>query len=232
MKKAIAYVRVSTARQGQSGLGLEAQQRAVGDYVKANNCELVETFVEVETGKRNDRPELAKALAVAKRLKAMLVFPKVDRLARNTRFLLGIIESNVDAVFCDLPNIPPGATGKFILSMLASVAELEAGLISKRTKDALAAARARGVKLGAENEACRNLTADDARRGAEAAGKAVAKLAREAYDDLLPRIRSLRESGQSFAQVAESLNAEAATTRTGKPFTPMTVHRILKRAAR
>ncbi|MCE9531626.1 MAG: recombinase family protein [Planctomycetes bacterium] len=231
MKKIVGYTRVSTARQGQSGLGLEAQQTAINTYAAQHGCEVIATFIEIESGRKNDRPQLAKAIATAKRKKATLLFAKVDRLARNARFLLTVVESGADVVFCDLPNIPPGPTGKFILTQMASVAELEAGLISKRTKDALVAARARGSKLGAENERCRNLTRESVLRGAEAAGKAVSQLAREAYEDLLPRILALRLSGESFAQIAVKLNEDGQTTRQGKPLNAMTVLRILKRSA-
>jgi DNA invertase Pin-like site-specific DNA recombinase len=230
LKKIIGYARVSTARQGQSGLGLEAQQSAIDAYANQNGGETVKTFIEIESGRKNDRPQLAQAITLAKRLKGMLVFAKVDRLARNARFLLSVVESGADVVFCDLPNIPPGPTGKFILTQMASVAELEAGLISKRTKDALAVARSHGVKLGAENAQCRNLNRDAVLRGAQAAGQAITRLAREAYNDLMPRIRDLRKSGVSLAEIANRLNAEGQTTRNGRPFTAMTIHRIIKRA--
>ena len=105
-------------------------------------------MTEVESGKRNDRPELAKAIAQAKQIGAMLVFAKLDRLARNARFLLGLVESGADLIFCDIPQVPPGPLGKFMLTQLAAVAELEAGLIGQRTRAALAAAKERGVKLG------------------------------------------------------------------------------------
>src|SRR5262249_37304044 len=114
-RKLVAYYRVSTAKQGASGLGLEAQEASVLAYAKANDVEVIAVYREVETGKRADRPELAKALAHAKRAKATVIFAKLDRLARNARFLLGIVESGAEVVFCDFPNIPPGPTGKFIL---------------------------------------------------------------------------------------------------------------------
>jgi DNA invertase Pin-like site-specific DNA recombinase len=144
----IVYRRVSTARQGASGLGLEAQDVAVAAYAKGYGGTILRTYTEIETGKRADRPELAKALADCKRSRATLVIAKLDRLARNARFLLALIESGVDAAFCDLPTVPPGAIGKFLLTQMAAVAELEAGLISERTKAALAAYKARGGVLG------------------------------------------------------------------------------------
>jgi DNA invertase Pin-like site-specific DNA recombinase len=146
--KLIAYRRVSTARQGASGLGLEGQDAAVAAYARLAGAVVVRAYTEVKTGKRAARPELTKALADCKRSKATLVIAKLDRLSRNTRFLLTLIESGVDVAFCDLPHVPPGAVGKFLLTQMAAVAELEAGLISERTKAALAAYRARGGLLG------------------------------------------------------------------------------------
>ena len=151
--KFVAYLRVSTDRQGKSGLGLEAQREAVARYLNGGGWKLVAEYVETESGKRNDRPKLKAALSHAKAMGATVVVAKLDRLSRNTRFLLDVIESGADVVFCDLPQIPPGPTGKFLLTQMASVAELERGLISERTKAALAAAKARGVKLGNPNGA-------------------------------------------------------------------------------
>src|SRR5262249_9786304 len=146
--KLVAYYRVSTQKQGKSGLGLEAQQGTLNAYATSNGGTIAKSFIEVESGKKSDRPELAKAIAHAKRSKATLVVAKLDRLARNCKFLLTIVESGADVVFCDFPTIPPGPTGKFILTQMAAVAELEAGLISQRTKAALEAYKARGGLLG------------------------------------------------------------------------------------
>jgi DNA invertase Pin-like site-specific DNA recombinase len=156
--KLIAYYRVSTARQGASGLGLEGQGAAVTAYARAGGATLLRAYTEVETGKRSDRPELGKALADSKRSRGRLVIAKLDRLARNARFLLTLIESGVDVAFCDLPSVPAGAVGKFLLTQMAAVAELEAGLISERTKAALTAYKARGGLLGAARPGARRLT--------------------------------------------------------------------------
>ena len=110
-------------------------------------------YVETESGRRSDRPKLAAALAHAKAIKAKLVFAKLDRLTRNVDLLRSLVASDVDLVFCDLPNVPPGPMGRFLLTQMAAVAELEAGLIGERTRNALAAAKARGVKLGNPNGA-------------------------------------------------------------------------------
>lgn len=139
----IAYYRVSTTRQGQSGLGLEAQQQAVKQYLNGGNWQILAEFTEIESGKRNDRPKLAEAIALCKRLQATLVIAKLDRLARNVHFISGLMESGVEFVAVDNPN-----ANRLMLHMLAAFAEHEREQISRRTKDALAAAKARGVKLG------------------------------------------------------------------------------------
>jgi DNA invertase Pin-like site-specific DNA recombinase len=151
--KFVSYLRVSTDKQGRSGLGLEAQRAAVENYLDGGRWKLVAEYLEAESGRRSDRPKLSKALAHAKAIGATVVFAKLDRLTRNVDLLRSLVASDVDLVFCDLPHVPPGAMGRFLLTQMASVAELEAGLISERTKAALAAAKARGVKLGNPNGA-------------------------------------------------------------------------------
>ena len=151
--KFISYLRVSTDKQGKSGLGIEAQRQAVERYLNGGRWTVAAEYVETESGKRSDRPKLAAALAHAKAIKAKLVFAKLDRLTRNVDLLRSLVASDVDLVFCDLPNVPPGPMGRFLLTQMAAVAELEAGLIGERTRNALAAAKARGVKLGNPNGA-------------------------------------------------------------------------------
>jgi DNA invertase Pin-like site-specific DNA recombinase len=141
--KFISYLRVSTDKQGKSGLGIEAQREAVVRYLNGGQWTLSAEYVETETGKRADRPKLAAALAHAKAIGAKLVFAKLDRLTRNVDLLRSLVASSVDLVFCDLPSVPPGPMGRFLLTQMAAVAELEAGLIGERTKNALAAAKAR-----------------------------------------------------------------------------------------
>lgn len=145
--KFIAYYRVSTERQGRSGLGLEAQRAAVANYLNGGDWRIVAEFTEVESGRRSDRPELDKALAAARLHRCPLVVSKVDRLTRSVAFLSQLLEAGVDVRFADLPQIE-GATGRFLLQQMVAVAELEAGMISTRTKAALAAAKARGKALG------------------------------------------------------------------------------------
>lgn len=144
----VAYYRVSTDRQGRSGLGLDAQRRAVSEYLGASGLQPVSEFTEVESGRRADRPELAKALAACRRHGARLVIAKLDRLARNVAFVSGLMEADVDFVACDMPH-----ANRLTIHILAAVAEHEREMISARTKAALAAARARGTLLGFANPA-------------------------------------------------------------------------------
>jgi DNA invertase Pin-like site-specific DNA recombinase len=132
--KFVSYLRVSTDKQGRSGLGLEAQREAVARYLNGGSWKLVAEYVETESGKRSDRPKLAAALGHAKAIGATVVFAKLDRLTRNVDLLRTLVSSDVDLVFCDLPHVPTGAMGRFLLTQMASLAELEAGLISERTK--------------------------------------------------------------------------------------------------
>ena len=129
-KSAVTYLRVSTTKQGQSGLGLEAQRETVTKHLSSAGLELRSEYVEVESGKRKVRPQLEAALAEAKKRKAVLVVAKTDRLSRETKTLLAIVDSGVDILFCDMPILAPGAAGRFQLTLLAAAAEYEAGLIS------------------------------------------------------------------------------------------------------
>src|SRR5262249_29400720 len=143
VRRFIAYFRVSTDRQGRSGLGLDAQREAVLRHVGSNRGELIDEFCEIESGKRNDRPQLSAAIAATKKAKATLIIAKLDRLARNVHFVSGLMESGVDFVAADNPH-----ANKLMVHMLAAFAEHEREQISQRTKDALAAAKARGIRLG------------------------------------------------------------------------------------
>ncbi|EKN00827.1 recombinase family protein [Acidocella sp. MX-AZ02] len=219
----ISYFRVSTEKQGRSGLGLEAQQEAVAAYLAAHPGRVIASFVEVESGKRNDRPELAKALAACKLKGATLIVAKLDRLARNARFLLSVVEGTGDGgvVFCDMPQIPPGPVGKFLVTQMAAVGELEAGLISARTKAALVAAKARGKVLGGY-------------RGGPKADTALAAEARSRQaDDFAARVRplvdDLRGRGMSLRQIAERLGAEGVETARGGAWTADAVRRVMLR---
>jgi len=159
----ISYLRVSTARQGASGLGLEAQRAAVAAHIAAGGHTLVAEYVEVESGRKADRPQLAAALAACKLHRATLVIAKLDRLARNVAFIANLMDGGVDFVACDMPH-----ANRLTLHLLAAIAEHEREMISQRTKAALAAAKARGTRLGNPNGAAGLVaySADAARQSA------------------------------------------------------------------
>jgi DNA invertase Pin-like site-specific DNA recombinase len=225
--KFIAYLRVSTDKQGRSGLGVEAQREAVTRYLNGGNWTLVSEYVETESGKRTDRPKLAAALAHAKAIGATIVFAKLDRLSRNVDLLRSLVASSVDLVFCDLPHVPPGAMGRFLLTQMASVAELEAGLTSERTKAALAAAKARGVKLGNPNGA----RALRGKQTGNAEAVAAIKLKAQAHAaNLQSIVEDVRSQGiTSIRKIAEELNRRGILTPRGGEWQPTTVVRLLER---
>jgi len=225
--KFVSYLRVSTDKQGRSGLGLEAQRVAVESYLNGGRWTLTAEYVEAESGKRSDRPKLAKALAHAKAIGATVVFAKLDRLTRNVDLLRSLVASDVDLVFCDLPHVPPGAMGRFLLTQMASVAELEAGLISERTKAALAAAKARGVKLGNPNGARALKGKQVGNRQAVAAVKANAE--RRAAN-LRAIVDDLRSQGfTSVRVIAAQLNERGILTARGGSWHPTSAARLVSR---
>jgi DNA invertase Pin-like site-specific DNA recombinase len=206
----IAYYRVSTAKQGRSGLGREAQEASVKAYLNGGRWKLIAEFAEVESGKRSDRPELDKALAACRLHRAKLIVAKVDRLTRSVAFLSRLLEAGVEVLFCDLPAIE-GPTGRFMLQQMAAVAELEAGLISTRTKAALAAAKARGVKLGRVQS--KKITAEASALGRDAIARRVAAKAA----DYAPIIRELQSAGiTSLGGIAAALTESCIPTARGQ----------------
>jgi DNA invertase Pin-like site-specific DNA recombinase len=217
----VSYRRVSSVAQSESGLGLEAQSAAIAQYVAGKGSVIAE-FVEVESGTNNARPELAKAIAVAKARKAVLVIARLDRLARNVHFVSGLAEAKVEFVACDNP-----AATTLTINILAAVAQEEARLISVRTKAALQAARERGTVLGGSYR----FSAQDALKGAAKGGAVNAQAKRAAYASILPQVRSLRAAGESLTAIARKLNDAGEVTRTGAAFTAKTVERILAVAA-
>jgi len=229
VQKIVSYFRVSTAKQGRSGLGLEGQQAAVDAFVARRGCEVLATYTEIESGTKADRPQLAKALAHAKRSRATLVVAKLDRLARNVAFLSRLMESGCDFIAIDLEH-----ANRLTLHILSAVAEGEAKAISDRTKAALQAAKARGVKLGfadpVHKEKYKAARLEGATKGAKISAEVRSHAAAEAYVDLVPTIKGLRDAGRSLRQIAEALNAEGHTTRTGKPWNPVQVGRVLDRS--
>jgi DNA invertase Pin-like site-specific DNA recombinase len=227
--KIVAYYRVSTRRQGASGLGLDAQKAAVVAFAKAHNGKIIAEYTEVESGKRANRPQLAEALAHARLAKASLIVAKLDRLARNVAFLSALIESKVDFVACDNQH-----ANTLTLHILAAVAEAEAKAISERTTAALKAARRRGVALGSARpghwDGREQQRAKGLRKAVKAASEARTQAASDAYEMLLPKIKALRAQEKSLSQIADTLNGQQYTTRVGKPFTPTAVYRLLQRA--
>jgi DNA invertase Pin-like site-specific DNA recombinase len=226
MQHFIAYFRVSTQKQGVSGLGLEAQQEAVARHILAHGGQLVHGYQEIESGKRKDRPELLKALSHARRSKATLLVAKLDRLGRNVAFLSALMEAGVDFVACDNPH-----ANRLMLHMMVAFAEEEARQISIRTKAALQAYKARGGKLGAQDPRCKSITSlRSARESGQRLGTvANSQKSRSAYEDIIPVMQSFRSQGATLRQIAEQLNALKQTTRTGKPWNQVQVMRVLDR---
>ncbi len=211
----VAYYRVSTDKQGKSGLGLEAQRVAVEDFLNGGNWDLVEEFTEVESGSRNDRPELERAMAACRKHKATLVIAKLDRLARNVAFVANLMESGVEFVAVDMPQ-----ANKLTVHILAAVAEHEREMISQRTRDALAAAKARGVKLGNPNIAM-----------ARAKGQQVIKSKADKHaKNILPVITAIRDAGvTSLRGIANALNQRGINTARGGSWHAASVGRIIQR---
>ncbi|HTA99366.1 MAG TPA: recombinase family protein [Bradyrhizobium sp.] len=207
--KFVAYYRVSTDRQGRSGLGIEAQRAAVSAYLNGGEWRIVADYTETESGKLSDRPELDKALAAARLHRCPLVVSKVDRLTRSVAFLGRLLEAGVDVRFADLPQIE-GATGRFLLQQMVAVAELEAGMISQRTKAALAAAKQRGTKLGGDRGV------KPSNRARAIATAAIQKRATDRAADIAPTIANLQAAGAvSLRALAAGLNEAGITTARG-----------------
>ncbi len=221
----VSYLRVSTGKQGRSGLGLEAQRETVRAHLNGGDWQLVDEFVEVESGRASDRPELAKALARCRVMNATLIVANVSRLTRNPDFMSRLVEAGVEVCFCDLPTID-GPVGKFMLRQMLSVAELEAGFIGERTRKALAAARARGVKLGGNRG---NLPVVGEKGRAISAGVRREKVKRRAQD-LVPILADIRASGAtSLRGIAAALNARNIRTARGAQWSSVQVMRVLER---
>ena len=211
MKAAIAYIRVSTGKQGKSGLGLEAQQSAIDRFAAAEGFAIAESFTEVQSGKDDDskRPQLSAALEVARKTKAPVICAKLDRLSRDVHFISGLMKHKVAFIVADL-----GAdTDPFMLHLYAALAEKERRMISQRTKDALASAKARGKQLG----------------GLREHGRELRQAAMERAKALAPHFAELE--GKSAREIARILTARGVATPTGKPWSAQTVIRVRKRLA-
>lgn len=223
IEKFIAYYRVSTKRQGLSGLGLDAQRESVVVYMASVRGKLIEEFTEVEHGTRrgNHRPRLAAALAQCRVHGATLIIAKLDRLARNVAFVSNLMESNVEFVACDFPQ-----ANRLTVHILASVAEHEAEMISSRTKLALAAAKRRGVILGGD----RGNTQLIYRKGNRASAMVRSENAHRKAADLLPVIDAIKAGGAvSLRQIAEGLNQRGIPTARGGEWSATQVSRVATR---
>lgn len=222
--KAVAYYRVSTASQARSGLGLEAQRRAVADMCAARGLEIIDQFTEVESGKRDDRPELTEALRRAKLTGATLVVAKLDRLSRSVAFLSTLQDSGAQFVAADMPE-----ANELTVHLLAAVAQAERKAISTRTREALKAAKEQGVKLGNPNGAAA------LRRAGKGNGAAVAACVATADDrarELADEVAAVRASGaQSLREIAAGLNARHIESPRGGSWHPSGVKRLLERLA-
>ncbi|MGI4831109.1 MAG: recombinase family protein [Janthinobacterium lividum] len=214
----VSYLRVSTARQGASGLGLEAQRAAVAAHLNGVDWTLLREIVEVESGKRNDRPALSEALRLCRQQKATLVIAKLDRLARNVHFISGLMESGVEFLAVDMPS-----ANRFVVHILAAVAEQEAEAISKRTKAALAAAKERGTVLGG-----RRVSADRFREIGAAARQTFRVQTAKRRAQVMPVIREIQGQGiGTLRAIAAELNDRAVDAPRGGQWSAVQVQRVL-----
>ena len=222
--KFVAYYRVSTQKQGKSGLGLEAQRAAVMDHLNGGRWRLVAEVTEIETGKRADRPKLAEALKLCRIHGATLIIAKLDRLARNVAFISALMESGADFEAVDFPQ-----ANRLTIHIMAAVAEHEAKMISERTKVALAAAKARGTKLGGVHKNHKPFTRETGTLGP----KAMAARAKSRAADIAPIISELQTSGNTTLRaIAAGLNQRGIPTATGHGvWSAVQVRRVLERLA-
>lgn len=222
--RVVTYLRVSTAEQGRSGLGLEAQRAAVEAFCASRGCEVLAEYVEVESGKRDDRPQLMAALHRAKVTGAVLVIAKLDRLSRSVAFLAQLQDSGARFVAADMPE-----ANETMVHIMAAMAQAERKAIAKRTREALAAAKARGVKLGNPNGAA---ALHRAGRGNGAAVEAVATAAAQRAADLAPIVAELQAEGfTSLPAIASQMNARGIKTARGGAWHPSSVANLLRRVA-
>ncbi len=209
MSDYVAYYRVSTTRQGHSGLGLESQRESVAQYLRSTEGNLINDFVEIESGKKYNRPQLLAAIKECKSRKAILIIAKLDRLARNVHFISGLMESKVEFVAVDNPH-----ANRLMLHLLAAFAEHEREQISQRTKEAMQAARRRGVRLGVNGH---RLAEQNKSR------------AREFAQSLKSVIQDIQEDGLTLLQdIADELNNRNIQTARGGIWYPTSVARVMK----
>lgn len=220
MKTVVAYLRQSTIKQQISGLGVEAQREIIHNHLRDKN--IIAEFVETESGKKSNRPQLLAALELCRKTNSILIVAKLDRLSRNVAFTSKLLESDVEIVFCDFPQ-----ANKLVLHIIASIAEYEAGLISQRTKQSLQAKKARGVKLGKsenlmdrfEQAVCNSVKTNKAKAESNPNNmRAIALL------------RSLSIQGKSLSEMTTLLNEQGFVTSKGCQFQIVQVKRLLVRA--
>jgi len=203
--KYVSYLRVSTQRQGKSGLGIEAQQKIIANHLNGSQYEILKEFVEYESGKRSDRKrkELRAALEYCKETGATLIVAKIDRLMRNLAFLTRLLEQGVPVIACDIPQMHNPAATKFVLQLMANIAEYEADLISERTTNALAAKKARGAKLGSPTPEV----------GASLGGEATKAAIGDWAEELRPIVQDLQKYGcNTLQKISQGLQARGAKT--------------------
>jgi len=210
MTQYVSYLRVSTQRQGQSGLGIEAQRAAVAGYLSQQGGSLIEEFVEVESGGKRARPVLVQSIALTKKLGATLLIAKLDRLARNVAFVSSLMESGVEFVAVDSPY-----ANRLMIHILAAFAEHERTLISERTKAALAAAKARGVRLGENGARLGRLNHEQALVSAETLRGPVEE--------------ALRQGNATLREITDTLNDGGHRTRQNALWSVGTTHRLIRR---
>ena len=212
----VAYYRVSTEKQGRSGLGLEAQRTAVEAFLNGGSWKLVAEFTEIESGKRAERPKLAEAVKAAKKHRATLVIAKLDRLSRNVAFIANLMEAGVEFVAADMPH-----ANRLTVHILAAVAEHEREMISQRTRAALAAVKSRGVQLGNRS----NIEVAQAR-----SRQARMVQADQFASNILPVVLQIKRAGvQTLNGIAETLNARGLRTARGGEWRAIQVKRVLER---
>ncbi|UEM24445.1 recombinase family protein (plasmid) [Skermanella mucosa] len=219
MQRFVTYYRVSTQRQGRSGLGLEAQQAAVTAFLAGRDAQVIGEYREIESGRTSDRQQLAAAMLMCRMTGSVLLIAKLDRLARDAHFLLGLEKSGIEFLAADMP-----FANRLTIGIMALVAEEEAKAISARTKAALAARKARGLPLG--NRA--SLRPADRQRAATAAAAWSKKAAAHAAM-VLPAVQEMRAVGMSLRATARELTQRGFTTVTGGAWTATQVSAVLRR---
>lgn len=212
----VSYFRVSTARQGASGLGIEAQQRAVAVHVSQTGGRELASFTEIESGKNNERPKLAEAMERCRLTGAVLLIAKLDRLSRDAHFLLGLEKAGIDFIAADMPN-----ANRLTVGIMALVAQQEREAISARTKAALAEAKARGQKLGGYRTGAPKVDYRQALRARQ-------KAAETFKADVGPIVAGLRKEGCSLRQIALKMTEKGIRTAKGGTWTAATVSRLLQ----